>query len=73
MKDEIQRLGFDAWADNKFVNLTEDITSESGTGNISIEHDDWHIKAEWDEQTIHCYIRAYTGHGWETYEKETKR
>ena len=72
MEEEINRLGFDAWADNKFVNILEDIVGGSN-GNISIENKDYHILAWWDEKCVNCCIRAYTGNGWEVYEKETKR
>jgi hypothetical protein len=72
MEEQINRLGFDAWADNKFVNILEDIVGGSD-GHISIEHGDYHILATWNEETVNCCIRAYTGNGWEVYEKQTKR
>lgn len=72
MEEEINRLGFNAWADNKFVNIIEDIVRGSN-GNISIENQDYHILAWWDEKVVNCCIRAYTGKGWEIYEMEIKR
>jgi len=72
MDAQIKRLGFDSWADNKFVNIIEDSVGGSN-GNISIENDDYHILAWWDEKNINCCIRAYTENGWEIYENQVKR
>jgi hypothetical protein len=72
MDANMNRLGFDAWADNKFVNLLEDVVAGSD-GHISIENEDYHILATWSENSVNCCIRAYTGNGWEVYEKEIKR
>jgi hypothetical protein len=72
MRDEIQRLGFDAWADNKMVNIIEN-AAKGTVGNLSIESEDYYVLSWWNEKTINCCIRAYTGKGWEVYEKEIKR
>lgn len=71
-KEEINRLGFDAWCDNKFVNIIEDIVMP-GTGNISITNDDISVLVWWDTEQINCTIRAYTGDGWKMYDKTIKR
>lgn len=67
----IERLGFDAWADNLFVNTIEDFHVE-GKGEISIENDSVTINMEWDFESINCVIRAYTKEGWKTYNKSIK-
>lgn len=71
-KEEINRLGFEAWCDNKFVNLIEDVVMP-GIGNISITNDDITMLVWWDDTAINCTIRAYTDTGWQTYEREIKR
>lgn len=71
-KDDINRLGFDAWADNEFVNAIENFSSVA-TGDVKIENEDVSMKFTFTEQTIHCVIRAYTADGWQTYEREIKR
>jgi hypothetical protein len=74
MDSDINRLGFDSWASNKFVNAMEDyIVGNGGEGNISIESKDYNLNMEWNEKTITCTIRAYTSDGWQTYQKEIKR
>jgi hypothetical protein len=71
-KEDIERLGFDAWADNKFVNLIEDFVMP-GHGDVQIEGSDITVRMRWDDAMIHCVLRAYTHEGWQTYEKEIKR
>lgn len=68
----INRLGFDAWADNKFVNAIEDYNLVA-TGEVKMENEYMTMKLSFTEQTISCVIRAYTEDGWKTYEKEFKR
>lgn len=68
----INRLGFDAWADNKFVNAIEDY-SLCADGVISMEREDFNMKLTISEKMFSCVIRAYTQDGWQTYEKECKR
>lgn len=75
-KDDINRLGFDAWADNKFVDLIEnyvDASGSGGTGEISITHKDYDIRIDWTQEEVNCTIRAYTSDGWQTYSKTTRR
>jgi hypothetical protein len=68
----INRLGFDAWADNKFVNAIEDYNLVA-TGEVKMENEHMTMKLSFTEQTISCVIRAYTEDGWKTYDKEFKR
>jgi len=72
-KDQINRQGFDAWADNKFVNAIEDYNHVIGTGDLKIENDECCMKFFFTLETISCVIRAYTPEGWQTYEREWKR
>ena len=71
-KEDINRLGFDAWADNEFVNLIENFVMP-GHGKVRIEEMDYTVKLKWDDAMIHCVLRAYTADGWQTYEKQIKR
>ena len=71
-KEDIQRLGFDAWADNEFVNLVENFVMP-GSGKIDIEGMDCFVRLKWDDAMIYCFIRVYTFEGWKEYEKELKR
>lgn len=68
----INRLGFDAWADNKFVNAIEDYRLVA-TGVVKMENEYITMNLSFSEETISCVIRAYTESGWQTYEKEFKR
>ena len=72
-KDQIKRLGFDAWADNQFVNAIEDFVMP-GHGNISVTsvNEDLSILIWWDDANINCTIRAYTDEGWKVYDKSIK-
>lgn len=70
---EINRLGFDAWADNKFVNVIEDYDSVIGTGDLKIENEEVCARFNFTPEAISCVIRAYTQDGWKTYEKEWRR
>jgi len=70
-KSDINRLGFDAWADNQFVNAIENFVMP-GHGNISITSDDCNLLIWWCDDTINCTIRVYTEDGWQTYDKSIK-
>lgn len=73
MNDQINRLGFDAWADNEFVNAIENFP-RAATGDVSVENEGYTIKVSFTEKTATCVIRAYTADsGWQTYEKQIKR
>lgn len=72
MNDHIARLGFDAWADNKFVNAIEDVV-EGREGSMSIDGLDYRLNLWWDDKLINCIITAYAEGKWQTYEKYIKR
>jgi hypothetical protein len=72
-KDQINRLGFDAWADNEFVNAIENFP-QIATGDMTIENEGMTMKLVFTETHVSCVIRAYTQDGgWQTYEREIKR
>lgn len=76
IQSQIDRLGFDAWADNQFVNALETFVIPSGrlgSGNTLIEHYDYTIRLEWDSGSANCSIMCHTKDGWQSYEKEYKR
>lgn len=72
MNDHIARLGFDAWADNKFVNAIEDVVSGK-EGSMSIEGLDYRLNLWWDDKSVNCVIAAYAEGKWQNYEKQIKR
>lgn len=69
----IDRLGFDSWCDNMFVNAMEGFVFE-GTGSISVENEKngVHMNMQWDNMNVTCTIRAYTYDGWQNYSKSIK-
>jgi len=72
MDAQYNRLGFDAWGDNKMVNAIEDAHG-TDNGSVVVEHDDCTVKIDWNPESITCVIRAYTESGWQTYERQCKR
>lgn len=77
MNEHIARLGFDAWADNQFVNAIEDFV-EGVNGSVTIESvweakDHYRINVWWDEKSINSVIAAYAEGKWQNYEKQIKR
>ena len=76
MNNQINRLGFGAWAENIIVNFLEDykevmLTSE---GQTSIDKFDEHeLTAKWDGEQVSVTVRAYVdGEGWQTLEQHIK-
>ena len=71
--EQIQRLGFGAWADNEIVNFLEDWTDtiRIGDGNMTIErNDDCNIYCHFENQQVMIRIRAYVqDQGWQTHER----
>ena len=71
--DQINRLGYGAWAENIIVNYIEDYSDVIATshGNHTIERDDYIINASWDENaSLSITVRAYVdGDGWQTLEQ----
>lgn len=70
--EQMKRLGFDAWADNLFVNMLEDYVVE-GTGSVSIENDKFTANVVWDFDNVTFSLRCHTDEGWKETTKSIKR
>ena len=69
MKDQIDRLGFETWADNLIVNAIED-----GSGNNFVSHSD-HVSVvlSLEDGFVHASVRAYVpAIGWLYHERALK-
>lgn len=73
MSNDINRLGFEAWADNIIVNVLEDlkgghrpqVDSRDGTVNVA-----WHG----DERELHFVVRAYVADiGWQSHWRSVRK
>ena len=76
MKNQINRLGYGAWAENIIVNFLEDhrdmmLTSE---GQMTVEKfDEYELTAKWDAEQLSIGIRSYVdGEGWQSLEQHIK-
>ncbi len=72
MNEQIQRLGFDAWAQNMFVNAIEDFVSGTN-GSASVESEDFRVNIWWSEDSVTAMVTAYAEGKWQTYENQVKR
>lgn len=64
--DQINRLGFEAWADNIIVNLLEDAASK-------IEADSYNVRIEKYPGETNYIVSAYVqGKGWLTHHRSVK-
>jgi hypothetical protein len=72
--DQIQRLGFEAWADNIIVNVVENITSRpAGPYEFSSEEEDVTVLVRLRDGEINATIRAYIpGKGWHYHDRVIK-
>jgi hypothetical protein len=67
MKDQVDRLGFEAWADNIIVNLIEDVASK-------IDEDSYNVRIEKFPGETNYIVSAYVqGYGWLTHHRSVKR
>lgn len=65
--DNVQRLGFEAWADNIIVNLIENFGDK-------IEEESYSIRIEKYPSEINYIVHAYVpGKGWLTHTRTVKR
>ena len=73
LQEQINRLGFGAWADSEIMNFLEDWgdTIRIGDGHMNLERNDsCNIYAQFDDQQVMVRIRAYVdGQGWQTHER----
>ena len=78
MKEAIQRLGFDAWADSLIVDAIEnlqalDATCLSSEGTRSCDGVDVTIVARKDGDCVVVSVRAYIpGAGWKSHDRTVK-
>lgn len=62
---EINRLGFDAWANNKIVDAVKNTAfCMQGEGFISYESPDVNVRIDWTPHGYTAALRAYTHEGW---------
>ena len=77
MKEQIDRLGFVAWADNKIVNFIEDhgqMFNDSPEGYLCIEGDNYSVTSTHKGEYINIVVRAYvTDEGWKSHEWSVRR
>jgi hypothetical protein len=70
----INRLGFDAWADNQIVNAIEDTPYlMQGEGYVRFEKQDMTLLLEWTPLGYTASLRAYTHEGWKETSKAFRR
>jgi hypothetical protein len=70
----MNRLGFDAWADNKLMDAIENTPFiMQGEGNITYEHEDVTIRLDWKPDGYVASIRAHTSEGWKERSTSHKR
>ncbi len=70
--EQINRLGFPAWADNLIVDFIESHPemAEGNYGSITTERKDGTaIRAVYGDGKATIVVRGYTGSGWETHEQ----
>jgi hypothetical protein len=75
MKDQINRLGFGAWAENKVINYLENyaLTIKCSEGSHTIEYDEYTLVSRWTDSEINITIRAYVdGDGWQTLDQHIR-
>ena len=72
MRDQIQRLGFEAWADNLIVNALEDLFGNP-TPNLDMEQGDVTIIIRTDGKEVTATVRAYVADsGWHYHDRVIK-
>ena len=66
---QVQRLGFEAWADNLIVNALEDMAGEPAF-NVDLEQGDVTLRIISDGQQATAIVRAYVkGFGWRHHDR----
>lgn len=75
IKQQVNRLGFGAWAENIIINFIEDWgdTMRISEGNMSIENSQYTLNARFRDCSVSISIRAYVeGEGWQTLDQNIK-
>lgn len=71
-KHQINRLGFEAWADNVMMNLFENMPANCT--EITSDDGDVHVRVKLVASDAVCWVRAYVpGCGWKHHERTFKR
>lgn len=75
--EQIQRLGFEAWADNLIVNALENMEAlearEISCDGYRNENESVAVNARKEGGFIHATVRAYVeGQGWKVHERTIK-
>lgn len=70
--EQIQRLGFEAWADNLIVNAIEDMAG-SGRPDLDVDEGDVVLVIRSDGKEATATVRAYVaGQGWKYHDRTIK-
>lgn len=73
MSADIDRLGFEAWADNIIVNVLEDL---KGGRRPQVDGADGTVNVSWhgDERELHFVVRAYVAErGWLSHWRSVRK
>lgn len=72
MKDQIQRLGFEAWCDNIVADALENV-DEATLLHYGVDNGRFSLRLSCDGKFITATIRAYVeGEGWKYYDNLIK-
>ena len=70
--DQINRLGFEAWADNLIVNVIENM-GMTRPFEVVTEDDDVTVHVRLQEGQVQATVRAYvSGRGWHYHDRVVK-
>lgn len=71
-KEQIDRLGWEAWADNVLVNMMENLPPDA-TG-LTYHYDDISVQINLVGKDVVGLVRAYVpGYGWKHHERTIRR
>jgi hypothetical protein len=71
-RDQIDRLGFEVWADNAIVNMIENLPSDCV--EMKSDHDDISVQITLVGKDVIGRVRAYVpGYGWKHHERTIRR
>ena len=71
-KEQIDRMGWEAWADNVIVNTIENLPADATS--MTCDHGDVSIKVSLVGKDVVGFIRAYIpGYGWKHHERTIRR
>jgi hypothetical protein len=69
--EAMQRLGFEAWADNLIVNAIENLDGKQK--DYAEEHAQFFLSLKFNGNTAVCAVRVYEpAYGWQFHEREIK-